>query len=73
MPIDPLFRVVTVFGDADELIVGVSKSLEYLFRHGVPTRTLARARVFDVQLVLHGTILAQRLSTGSTLLSRTGP
>ena len=58
MPIDPLFRGITLVGDTDQLVVGVSNSLEYLFRNSVPTFALAAARVFDVQLVLHGAILA---------------
>ena len=58
MPIDPLLRLITFFGDTDQLVVGVSKRLKNLLRYSVPTLGLAGARVFDVQLVLHGAILA---------------
>ena len=70
MPIDPLFRVVTLFGDADQLVIGVSNSLEYLFRNGVPPLALAAARVFDVQLVLHGAILPCPQGCAAALIRR---
>ncbi len=48
MPVDPLFRVVTFFGDADELIVGIAYRLEYLFGHREPALARASARVLNV-------------------------
>jgi hypothetical protein len=70
MPIDPLLGLITVFGDAHQLVVGVAKRLKNLFGNGVPALAGAPAPVFNMHFVLHGAILACPPMAATALVPR---